>query len=164
MITEQILATNQNPQMSNALENKTENRTSNQQSDLEGRLRIRNIVREKSGQTSVLVIIWMALLLRFHYFFFRDSLLRELCTFQNADGNLKPTYRWYQLDVVEFNTFIATPLLIGDSVHQLLSKDDARPIFCANFARNMFQEILGMKGFNNAGEKRQTCIQIHCSQ
>ena len=159
-IAEQTLAANENPQMSFTSKNKTENWTSNPQSDSEGRLRIHNIVREKSGPTRYAIRNVDDIASAFSLFF-RDSLLQEICTFTNIEGDLKLKDRWKQLDIEELKKFIATLLLIGvykskgEPVHQLWSKDDGRPIFNAIFARNRFQEILRMMRFDNACERRQ---------
>ena len=159
-IAEQTLAANENPQMSFTSKNKTENWTSNPQSDSEGRLRIHNIVREKSGPTRYAIRNVDDIASAFSLFF-RDSLLQEICTFTNIEGDLKLKDRWKQLDIEELKKFIATLLLIGvykskgEPVHQLWSKDDGRTIFNAIFARNRFQEILRMMRFDNACERRQ---------
>ena len=71
---------------------------------------------------------------------FRDSLLQEMCTFTNIEGNKKLIDGWKQLDIEGLNKFVATLLpncvykSKGIPVHQLWSKDDERPIFNAIFA------------------------------
>ena len=145
-ITDQPLATNEKPQMSFAPKYKTENWTSNPQSAPEGRLRIHNIVRKMSGPTRYANYYVDDITSAFSLFY-RDSLLQEICTFTNIEGNLKLKDKWKQLDIDELKKIIATLLLIGvykskgEPVHQLWNIDNGRPIF------NRFLHKTGFKKF-----------------
>lgn len=127
----------------------------------QGRCRTHNLVREKASVTSYakrnIDTIDSAFLL-----FFQNSILDEICKWTNHEGSQKMKDDWRPIDENELKKFIGTLLLIGvykskgESLSQLWSKSDGRPIFNQLFARNRFQTILRMMRFDDAEARRRS--------
>ena len=76
--TEQILTTNENPQMKFISNKKTGSLTPNQQSDSEWSPCMHNVIREKNGPPIYAIVMGRKLLLHFTIFFLRFIASRNL--------------------------------------------------------------------------------------
>ena len=103
-------------------------------------------MRKQRKKQGMIIVKLTTLLLQFECFF-QYSLLQEICTFTNIEGNLKLKDWWKQLDFEELMKSIATFLLMGVSkskgepVNHLRSVDDGRPILNGTFACNIFKKF-----------------------
>ena len=76
-----------------------------------GRLGIHNIVRERSGPTNYANRSVDDIASDF-FLFFRDSLLQEICTYTNIEGNYRPKEKWKPINITEPKKFFGTLQLI----------------------------------------------------
>ena len=93
--------------------------------------------------------------------FMRSRLVKEILKWTNKEGSLVYKEAWQDTTNEEFLRYLGVLVLSGvyksrnESIRQLWSKEDGRPIFDKSMARNRFEQITRVLRFDDAVRRRE---------
>ena len=125
-----------------------------------GRAAAHNVIRQNPGPTRFAKSQCSDISDTFTLFF-RTPLRKPICQWTNHEGAIVYGSSWKPVNDEEFKVFLGVIILIGvykcnnESVAQIWSTLDGRPIFNHTMSRRRYQEILRVLRFDNAQSRQK---------
>jgi len=125
-----------------------------------GRLGAQNVLQNAPGPTLYAIRNVDSPLSAFQLFM-RSSVLQEIVKWTNKEGSLVYGENWKDVTDKELLCFLGLSILSGvyksrnESIQQLWSLEDGRPIFNRGMARNRFQQISRAMRFDDAIRRKE---------